>query len=143
MTDFFPLVQIPAENMLSAEGSGFTLAMKGLDGGRINIATCSVGGAQACLDAAKDHVKTRKQFGKPLADLQNVQFKLADMATELTAARLMVRQAADLVWRLSFCLVGVVIVDVVVLVGVLVGVVVDVVVVVVSIVTHLWCFLLA
>jgi alkylation response protein AidB-like acyl-CoA dehydrogenase len=88
---------VPAANLLGGvEGQGFKFAMKGLDGGRINIAACSVGGAQACLDAAKSHVKVRKQFGAPLADLQSVQFKIADMGTELTAARLMVRQAATL-----------------------------------------------
>jgi isobutyryl-CoA dehydrogenase len=87
---------VPAHNMLGSEGHGFKFAMKGLDGGRINIAACSLGGAQACLDASHAHVKVRKQFQAPLASLQSVQFKVADMATELTAARLMVRQAATL-----------------------------------------------
>src|SRR3546814_3432380 len=68
--------------------------MAGLDGGRINIGACSIGAATACLDAAREHVATRKQFGKVLADFQATQFKLTDMATELHAARLMIRQAA-------------------------------------------------
>ena len=86
--------RVPAANMLGQEGMGFKIAMAGLDGGRINIATCSVGAAQACLEHALAYVKQRKQFGQALADFQNVQFKLADMATELHAARLMVREAA-------------------------------------------------
>jgi alkylation response protein AidB-like acyl-CoA dehydrogenase len=69
--------------------------MAGLDGGRVNIAACSLGGAQCALDAAQSHLKTRSQFGQPLADFQALQFRLADMATELEAARLMVRRAAD------------------------------------------------
>jgi alkylation response protein AidB-like acyl-CoA dehydrogenase len=77
------------------KGEGFAIAMKGLDGGRINIATCSVGTAQAALDAAREHLLQRKQFGKPLADFQALQFKLADMLTELVAARQMVRLAAS------------------------------------------------
>ena len=68
--------------------------MQGLDGGRINIAACSLGGAQAALDASLDYTKQRKQFGKPLTDFQATQFKLADMATELDAARLMTYRAA-------------------------------------------------
>lgn len=87
---------VPAENLLGKEGDGFKYAMQGLNGGRLSIATCSVGGAQACLDIARNYVKERKQFGKPLSNFQNVQFKLADMATELQAARLMIRNAADL-----------------------------------------------
>jgi len=81
-------------NRLGAEGDGFKIAMMGLDGGRINIAACSLGGARACLQAARDHVTVRKQFGRALADFQTVQFRLADMATELEAARLMVHRAA-------------------------------------------------
>lgn len=88
--------KVPVENLLGGEGNGFKIAMKGLDGGRINIGTTSLGGAHACLSAALDHVQTRKQFGRPLASLQNVQFTLADMATELQAARLLIRQAATL-----------------------------------------------
>ncbi len=68
--------------------------MQGLDGGRVNIAACSLGGARACLDAARGHMLVREQFGKRLADFQALQFKLADMATELEAARLMVLSAA-------------------------------------------------
>jgi len=92
----FDECRIPAENLLGAEGEGFKIAMKGLDGGRINIGTTSLGGAQACLNAAIDHSLVRKQFGKPIAAFQNTQFTLADLATELQAARLMVQQAASL-----------------------------------------------
>ncbi len=88
--------EVPAENLLGTEGDGFTYAMKGLDGGRINIAAMSLGGAQTCLNLATEYVQGRKQFGKPLSAQQNIQFKLADMATELTASRLLVHQAAAL-----------------------------------------------
>ncbi|MDM0112785.1 acyl-CoA dehydrogenase family protein [Variovorax sp. J22R133] len=91
----FDNVRVPAENLLGAEGEGFRIAMKGLDGGRINIATCSVGAAQGALDAARRYLHERQQFGKPLASFQALQFKLADMATELVAARQMVRLAAS------------------------------------------------
>jgi alkylation response protein AidB-like acyl-CoA dehydrogenase len=90
----FDNVRIPASHLLGREGEGFKIAMKGLDGGRINIATCSVGAAQGALGHAQRHMQERKQFGKPIAQFQALQFKLADMATELVAARLMVRQAA-------------------------------------------------
>ena len=90
----FDNVRIPAQNLLGREGEGFKIAMKGLDGGRINIATCSVGAAQGALNAAQQYLHDRKQFGKPLASFQALQFKLADMATELVAARQMVRLAA-------------------------------------------------
>ena len=90
----FDNVKVPANHLLGAEGEGFKFAMKGLDGGRINIATCSVGAAQAALDAAHAYMKERKQFGRPIADFQALQFKLADMQTELVAARQMVRLAA-------------------------------------------------
>lgn len=90
----FENVRVPIANLMQDEGDGFKLAMKGLDGGRINIAACSLGAAHAALDAARRHVLGRKQFGQALAQFQNVQFKLADMATELTAARQMVRLAA-------------------------------------------------
>lgn len=90
----FDKVRIPADHLLGAEGEGFRIAMKGLDGGRINIATCSVGAAQGALDAAQRYLNDRQQFGKPLASFQALQFKLADMATELVAARQMVRLAA-------------------------------------------------
>ncbi|UCX05134.1 MULTISPECIES: acyl-CoA dehydrogenase family protein [Shewanella] len=90
----FENVRIPVTNLLGEEGQGFTFAMKGLDGGRINIATCSIGTAQSALDRATQYMNERKQFGKPLAAFQALQFKLADMATELVAARQMVRLAA-------------------------------------------------
>ena len=90
----FDKVRVPADHLLGAEGEGFRIAMKGLDGGRINIATCSVGAAQGALDAAQRYLNDRQQFGKPLASFQALQFKLADMATELVAARQMVRLAA-------------------------------------------------
>ncbi len=86
--------RVPVANRLGAEGDGFKIAMMGLDGGRINIAACSIGGARACLEAARTHMTTRRQFGKILAEFQALQFKFADMATELEAARLMVLRAA-------------------------------------------------
>ncbi|MBF79721.1 MULTISPECIES: acyl-CoA dehydrogenase family protein [Idiomarina] len=91
----FEDVRIPAENLLGKEGEGFKFAMMGLDGGRINIAVCSVGTAQAALNTAKAYMQERTQFGKPLAAFQALQFKLADMATGLVAARQMVRLAAS------------------------------------------------
>ncbi len=91
----FENARIPAGNLLGNEGDGFKIAMKGLDGGRINIATCSVGAAQGALNAAQRYMHERKQFGKSLAQFQALQFKLADMATELVAARQMVRLAAS------------------------------------------------
>ncbi|WP_342619501.1 acyl-CoA dehydrogenase family protein [Rhodoferax sp. GW822-FHT02A01] len=91
----FDNVRIPADHLLGSEGEGFKIAMKGLDGGRINIATCSVGAAQGALTQARHYMQDRKQFGKPIATFQALQFKLADMATELVAARLMVRLAAS------------------------------------------------
>ncbi|QSR35003.1 acyl-CoA dehydrogenase [Marinobacterium iners] len=91
----FEDVHVPAENLLSKEGDGFKIAMKGLDGGRINIATCSVGTAQQALNKATEYMLERKQFGKRLADFQALQFRIADMQTELIAARQMVRLAAS------------------------------------------------
>ncbi|MGB6099460.1 MAG: acyl-CoA dehydrogenase family protein [Comamonas sp.] len=91
----FDNVRLPASHRLGREGEGFKIAMKGLDGGRINIATCSVGAAQGALAHAQRYIQERKQFGKPLAGFQALQFKLADMATELVAARQMVRLAAS------------------------------------------------
>ena len=91
----FDNVRIPADHLLGREGEGFKIAMKGLDGGRINIATCSVGAAQGALAQAQAYIQDRKQFGKPIASFQALQFKLADMATELVAARQMVRLAAS------------------------------------------------
>ena len=90
----FEDVRVPAINMLGNEGDGFKIAMKGLDGGRINIATCSIGTAQQAINKARDYMLERKQFGKRLADFQALQFRLADMVTELVAARQMVRMAA-------------------------------------------------
>jgi alkylation response protein AidB-like acyl-CoA dehydrogenase len=90
----FNNVRIPAGNRIGPEGQGFVYAMKGLDGGRINIASCSLGAAQAALEQSLRYVEERKQFGKPLSDLQALQFKLADMLTDLTASRQMVRLAA-------------------------------------------------
>ncbi|MGS0683385.1 acyl-CoA dehydrogenase family protein [Shewanella sp. 125m-7] len=90
----FDNVRVPVSYLLGEEGQGFTFAMKGLDGGRINIATCSIGTAQAALERATQYMNERKQFGKPLAAFQALQFKLADMATELVAARQLVRLAA-------------------------------------------------
>ena len=86
--------RVPEANRIGQEGEGFRFAMAGLDGGRINIASCSLGGAGLALDTAKAHLETRKQFGNPLKDFQGLQWRLADMATELDAARLMVRRAA-------------------------------------------------
>ncbi|EJG1694283.1 acyl-CoA dehydrogenase family protein [Vibrio parahaemolyticus] len=91
----FENVVIPASHLLGEEGQGFIFAMKGLDGGRINIATCSVGTAQQALNQATQYMLERKQFGKSLAQFQALQFKLADMATELVAARQLVRYAAS------------------------------------------------
>ncbi|ANY16051.1 acyl-CoA dehydrogenase family protein [Bordetella pseudohinzii] len=90
----FEHVRVPARNMLGAEGEGFKIAMKGLDGGRINIGTCSVGAAQGALDAARRYMDERRQFNRKLSEFQALQFKLADMATHLVAARQMVRLAA-------------------------------------------------
>lgn len=90
----FEDVKVPVKNLLGNEGEGFKFAMKGLDGGRINIATCSVGTAQQALNTAKAYMLERQQFGKPLAAFQALQFKIADMTTELVAARQIVRLAA-------------------------------------------------
>ncbi|MDP1985944.1 acyl-CoA dehydrogenase family protein [Phenylobacterium sp.] len=90
----FDGVRVPASNRIGAEGEGFRFAMMGLDGGRLNIASCSLGGAALALDTAQAYLAERRQFGRPLRDFQALQFKLADMATELEAARLMVRRAA-------------------------------------------------
>lgn len=90
----FENVVVKEENLLGKEGEGFKIAMRGLDGGRINIATCSIGAAQACINHSQAYMLERQQFGKPLAAFQALQFKLADMVTELIAARQMVRLAA-------------------------------------------------
>ncbi|OBX36600.1 acyl-CoA dehydrogenase [Halomonas elongata] len=94
----FDDVRVPVGNRLGNEGEGFKLAMKGLDGGRLNIASCSLGAAQHALTLSRDYLAERKQFGRELSSFQALQFKIADMASELTAARLMVRHAA---WRLD------------------------------------------
>ena len=86
--------RVPVANTLGGVGEGFKIAMKGLDGGRVNIGACSLGGARAALEAARAHMTERRQFGRKLADFQALQFRLADMATELDAARLMVHRAA-------------------------------------------------
>jgi len=90
----FDNVRVPVANRLGAEGEGFRIAMMGLDGGRLNIGACSLGGAQRCLDEAVAYVKDRRQFGKAIAEFQNTQFTLADMATELEAARALLYLAA-------------------------------------------------
>ena len=90
----FENCRVPVSNLVGHEGDGFKMAMKALDGGRINIGACSLGGARACLDAAKVHLGVRKQFGKTLAEFQALQFRIADMATDLEASRLMVHRAA-------------------------------------------------
>lgn len=90
----FEDVRVPVTNRVGAEGEGFRIAMMGLDGGRLNIGACSLGGAQRCLDEAIAYTKDRQQFGQPVADFQNTQFTLADMATELEAARALLYLAA-------------------------------------------------
>ncbi|XP_078282820.1 isobutyryl-CoA dehydrogenase, mitochondrial isoform X3 [Rhinoraja longicauda] len=85
---------VPISNLIGREGDGFSIAMNGLNGGRINIASCSLGAAYASILLARDHLKVRKQFGETLANSQYLQFKLAEMATGLVASRLMVRNAA-------------------------------------------------
>lgn len=87
--------KVPASNLLGEEGKGFTYAMKGLDGGRLNIAACSLGGAQAALNATLDYMKERAAFGKKLTDFQALQFRLAEMEIELSAARTFLRSAAN------------------------------------------------
>jgi alkylation response protein AidB-like acyl-CoA dehydrogenase len=90
----FDEVRVPVENLVGGEGEGFRIAMMGLDGGRLNIGACSLGGAQRCLDEAVNYTKERKAFGQAIADFQNTQFMLADMETELQAARTLLYQAA-------------------------------------------------
>ncbi len=90
----FEECRVPAANRIGDEGEGFKIAMAGLDGGRINIAACSIGAAGASLAIAREHLLVREQFGRKLAEFQGLQFKLADMATELDAARLMIWRAA-------------------------------------------------
>lgn len=90
----FDNVRVPVENRVGDEGEGFRIAMAGLDGGRLNIGACSLGGAQRCLDEAVAYTKERKQFGKAISDFQNTQFMLADMATDLEASRALLYLAA-------------------------------------------------
>ena len=90
----FENCRVPAENLIGKEGQGFRIAMAGLDGGRLNIGACSLGGAQFCLDRTVDYMKERKQFGSRLADFQALQFRIADYATEIEAARLLLHRAA-------------------------------------------------
>ncbi len=90
----FENCRVPVANRIGAEGQGFKIAMAGLDGGRLNIGACSVGGAQFCLDRTIAYMKERKQFGTRLADFQALQFRVADYATELDAARLLLHRAA-------------------------------------------------
>jgi len=87
-------VKVPKENLVGSEGEGFRIAMAGLDGGRVNIGACSLGGAQRCLDEAVAYSRDRRQFDQPIADFQNTQFTLADMETELQAARVLLYAAA-------------------------------------------------
>ena len=87
-------VRVPVANRVGGEGEGFRIAMMGLDGGRLNIGACSLGGAQRCLDEAISYTRDRKQFGTAISDFQNTQFMLADMATELEAARALLYMAA-------------------------------------------------
>jgi len=90
----FDAVRVPVGNRVGSEGEGFRIAMAGLDGGRLNIGACSLGGAQRCLDEAIGYTKDRQQFGQAIAEFQNTQFMLADMATDLEAARVLLYLAA-------------------------------------------------
>jgi alkylation response protein AidB-like acyl-CoA dehydrogenase len=90
----FENCRVPAANLIGREGQGFRIAMAGLDGGRLNIGACSLGGAQFCLDRTIEYMKERKQFGSRLADFQALQFRIADYATEIEAARLLLHRAA-------------------------------------------------
>jgi alkylation response protein AidB-like acyl-CoA dehydrogenase len=90
----FENCRVPVANRIGAEGQGFRIAMAGLDGGRLNIGACSLGGAQFCLDRTVEYMKERRQFGARLADFQALQFRIADYATELDAARLLLHRAA-------------------------------------------------
>jgi alkylation response protein AidB-like acyl-CoA dehydrogenase len=88
---------VPKSNLIGKKGEGFKIAMIGLDGGRINIASCSIGGAAFALEHARDYIKVRKAFGKTLSENQYLQFKLAEMATNLKASRLIVRAGATMI----------------------------------------------
>jgi len=91
---YFEDCTVPQENLLGEEGQGFKIALSGLNGGRLNIGACSIGGAGQCLDYAKTYINERQQFAKPLKDFQSIQFKIADMTTELHGAKLMLKHAA-------------------------------------------------
>lgn len=91
----FEDARVPVSNLVGAEGDGFKIAMSGLDGGRLNIAACSIGGAQRCMDETITYVQERQQFGNPIASFQNTQFMLADMATQLAASRALTHIAAQ------------------------------------------------
>ena len=93
---FFENCRVPMTNLIGKEGQGFNIALSALNGGRINIAACSLGGAKACLRLARQHMLERIQFKKKLAEFEALQFKFADMLTELEAARLMVHRAAQM-----------------------------------------------
>lgn len=97
----FENARVPAANLIGTEGQGFKFAMSGLDGGRVNIGACSLGGAWAALDKAKTYAFERKQFGRAIGEFQTLQFKIADMATDLEAARLMIYRAADAMDRVD------------------------------------------
>lgn len=88
--------RVPAKNLIGEEGGGFKIAMAGLDGGRLSIGTCSIGAAQACWEAARDYISVRKQFGRPLDANQHIQFKMAEMASDIIVGRQSIRQAATL-----------------------------------------------
>ena len=90
----FENCRVPAENLVGTEGQGFAIAMAGLDGGRLGIAACSIGGAQFCLERTIEYMRERKQFGTRLSEFQALRFRVADFATDLEAARLMLRRAA-------------------------------------------------
>jgi alkylation response protein AidB-like acyl-CoA dehydrogenase len=90
----FENCRVPVANLVGKEGDGFSIAMAGLDGGRLNIAACSIGGAQFSLDATVAYMRERKQFGQRLTDFQALRFRIADYATQIEAARLMVHRAA-------------------------------------------------
>jgi alkylation response protein AidB-like acyl-CoA dehydrogenase len=88
--------EVPADNLVGEEGQGFTVALAALEGGRLGIAACSVGLAQAALDAATSFARSREQFGRPIAEFEGIQFMLADMGTQVEAARRLYREAARL-----------------------------------------------
>lgn len=92
---FFENCRVPVENLIGVEGQGFNIALSALNGGRINIAACSIGGAKACLSLARQHMHERQQFKKPLAEFEALQFKFADMFTDLVAGRCLIYRAAD------------------------------------------------